>query len=144
MFFLTAINNEKYLNCNIGLEEENDKEKRFTDAELLIYYNKFFCGYNSDINLSILNYPRDITYIDTYEFEPIPEDVLLQRNAQTIAEDKAEEEVEKTTKKENNKAKRTEKSNEKITCQCGGVFTLCQKSRHEKTKKHVDFINRQA
>jgi hypothetical protein len=41
---------------------------------------------------------------------------------------------------ENNKEKIAEKSKEKMTCVCGSAFRFCAKSRHEKTKKHCDFI----
>jgi hypothetical protein len=42
--------------------------------------------------------------------------------------------------RENNKEKIAEKSKEKMTCVCGSAFRFCAKSRHEKTKKHCDFI----
>jgi len=32
-----------------------------------------------------------------------------------------------------------EKNNIKHTCQCGGKYTHCHKSRHEQTKKHINF-----
>ena len=34
-----------------------------------------------------------------------------------------------------------EKNKQKVSCLCGGKYTLCHKSRHFKTKKHQDFVN---
>jgi hypothetical protein len=35
-----------------------------------------------------------------------------------------------------------EKSKEKITCECGSVFRSCSKPRHDRSKKHLDYINK--
>ena len=40
-----------------------------------------------------------------------------------------------------NKQKINEKLKEKITCECGATITKCNKPRHNKTKKHINFIN---
>lgn len=37
--------------------------------------------------------------------------------------------------------KNKEKAKEKYTCECGSILTKNKKSRHEKTKKHINFIN---
>ena len=42
--------------------------------------------------------------------------------------------------KQNNKEKIKEKMKEKHDCKCGGKFTLTHKSRHERTKKHCEYI----
>jgi hypothetical protein len=42
-----------------------------------------------------------------------------------------------------NKDKINEQKKEKITCQCGSTFVKYQKLRHEKTMKHINFINSQ-
>ena len=34
-----------------------------------------------------------------------------------------------------------EKLNEKIVCNCGGKYIFQNKARHNKTKKHIDFVN---
>ena len=33
-----------------------------------------------------------------------------------------------------------DKINEKIECECGGKYTFCHKSRHLKSKKHLDYL----
>ena len=40
---------------------------------------------------------------------------------------------------ETNKSKILERLNEKFNCECGGKYTFQHKSRHMKTKKHLDF-----
>jgi hypothetical protein len=35
-----------------------------------------------------------------------------------------------------------EKIKKKYTCSCGKILTICKKSRHEKSKKHQDFIKK--
>jgi hypothetical protein len=42
---------------------------------------------------------------------------------------------------EKNKAKILEKHQETYTCECGVSYSLGHKSRHEKSKKHLSFIN---
>ena len=39
-----------------------------------------------------------------------------------------------------NKDKINEKKKEKFTCECGSKYTKCHKSRHLKTKKHLQYI----
>ena len=38
--------------------------------------------------------------------------------------------------------KNKEKLNEKIDCECGGKYTYCHKSRHMKTQKHINYIEK--
>lgn len=40
--------------------------------------------------------------------------------------------------REENKTKLTEHFGQKVTCDCGGEYSLCHKARHMKTKKHID------
>ena len=42
---------------------------------------------------------------------------------------------------ENNKDKYSEQRKEKMTCQCGSTFRKCDKTSHEKSKKHQNFLN---
>jgi len=42
-----------------------------------------------------------------------------------------------------NKEKISEKNKEKYTCVCGSTLTKCNKPRHEKSKKHQNFIESQ-
>jgi hypothetical protein len=73
-----------------------------------------------------------------------------EENKQKIAEQKKEyyEENRKKIleqKKEYhglNKQKILEKRKEKITCDCGSTFTKYTKLRHVRTKKHLDYINK--
>jgi putative protein kinase ArgK-like GTPase of G3E family len=44
--------------------------------------------------------------------------------------------------REKNKEKISEKTKEKIVCECGKEITKCNKSRHEKSKRHVEFLNK--
>lgn len=37
--------------------------------------------------------------------------------------------------------KNMDKKKEKYTCECGSELTLCKKSRHEKSIKHMNYIN---
>jgi hypothetical protein len=41
-----------------------------------------------------------------------------------------------------NKEKNFEKIKEKFTCDCGGKYTRVNKSAHEKTKKHLIYVNK--
>ena len=42
---------------------------------------------------------------------------------------------------DNNKEKIKERKGKKITCECGSIYRKSDKSRHENTNKHVEFIN---
>ena len=42
--------------------------------------------------------------------------------------------------RENNKEKIKEKRKEKYTCKCGREILLCVKTQHEKSKKHLEYI----
>ena len=44
--------------------------------------------------------------------------------------------------RELNREKIAEQKKEKITCDCGSTFTKYTKLRHELTKKHLDYINK--
>lgn len=44
--------------------------------------------------------------------------------------------------RDDNKEKILENASEKITCICGSCIRKSNKSRHERTKKHIDFINK--
>jgi hypothetical protein len=44
---------------------------------------------------------------------------------------------------ENNKEKIQEYRGQKIICSCGGKYTICHKSCHEKSKRHQDYVNSQ-
>ena len=54
-----------------------------------------------------------------------------------LNKDKAKEYYEK------NKDKITDKALEKFNCECGGTYTHCHKSQHNKTKKHLNFLESQ-
>ena len=43
---------------------------------------------------------------------------------------------------ETNKERISEKLKEKMTCECGSVYRKADKLRHEKSKKHLDYINK--
>ena len=43
--------------------------------------------------------------------------------------------------REQNKDKIKEQKNKKFECECGGRYTHANKSQHEKTKKHQDYIS---
>lgn len=42
---------------------------------------------------------------------------------------------------EEHKEEISEKRKEQYTCECGSIFTICNKARHEKTQKHINYIN---
>jgi len=44
--------------------------------------------------------------------------------------------------KEKNRDKILENNNEKFNCECGGKYTRCHKARHERSKKHINYLNR--
>jgi len=46
--------------------------------------------------------------------------------------------------KQDNKDKIAKYDNKKIICQCCGRYTMKNKARHEKTKKHIAFIQSQS
>ena len=70
-------------------------------------------------------------------------------NKETLKEKKGEyyeknkETIDKKHKAyiENNKEFISEKRKEKITCECGSSFRKADKARHNKTKKHIEYIN---
>ena len=41
---------------------------------------------------------------------------------------------------EKNKDKIIERRKEKITCECGKIFTICNKTRHEQSNKHQNYL----
>ena len=43
--------------------------------------------------------------------------------------------------RENNRDILNERQRQKFNCECGGKYTRVHKARHEKSKKHRDFIN---
>ena len=53
------------------------------------------------------------------------------------------EKVNKYTKKyrEENREKILKKKNEKIDCECGGKYLMCNKSRHLNSKKHQSYLS---
>ena len=69
-------------------------------------------------------------------------------NKDKIKEDKKQyyednkDKILETNKKyrDNNKDKILEKKKEKMTCECGSCFRKHAKARHEKTKKHQDYL----
>jgi hypothetical protein len=56
-------------------------------------------------------------------------------------ENKEELKAKRKEYREENKEKILEKMKEKFTCECGGKYSYCHKSRHFKSKKHQDFIS---
>jgi hypothetical protein len=57
-------------------------------------------------------------------------------------EEERKEQGKKDCKKyyEVNKKKIKERQNQKTTCECGSTYTKRSKTRHERTKKHIQFI----
>jgi hypothetical protein len=43
--------------------------------------------------------------------------------------------------RDNNKEQLSQQSKKKYTCECGSNLTYCKKARHEKSKKHQDWLN---
>jgi len=62
-----------------------------------------------------------------------------QKNYQEQNKDKIK--IRKQNYYEKNKNKIKEKNKIKIICDCGGKYTLGQKIRHLKSKKHINYIN---
>jgi len=71
---------------------------------------------------------------------------VLQREAYYIKNNQCiNKEIPGRTKKESNKEyyeKNKEKLNEKIDCECGGKYIHQHKSRHMKSKKHINYIEK--
>jgi hypothetical protein len=67
-------------------------------------------------------------------------EIILEKNKE-YRDNNKEKITERDKKKyEANKEIISEKKKEKMTCVCGSTFRICAKSRHEKSKKHCDFI----
>lgn len=74
-------------------------------------------------------------------------DLIDVRNKQKIYRDNNKEKNKERHKKyyEENKniiqEKKNKRRNTKYTCNCGVIIIYSYKSRHEKTKKHIDYVN---
>jgi len=77
-------------------------------------------------------------------------DTYYEENKEKIAEQKKEYRknnkikflAKDKTYYENNREEILRKKKEKITCECGSTFTKTNKLRHDRTKKHLDYINK--
>jgi hypothetical protein len=69
----------------------------------------------------------------------------IRKNTMKIIKKKLKKIPENTMKiiKKKLKKKLTEKIKEKITCDCGSIVQKCYLSRHEKTKKHQQWEQKQ-
>ena len=71
-------------------------------------------------------------------FNPIPENEYKKyyrlNNKDKIKERKKEYHI-------TNKDKIKEQRKIKITCECGSIYRKCDKARHERTNKHMNYIN---
>jgi len=62
------------------------------------------------------------------------------RSYRTVRDLKQDKKIWSKKYREANKEKIREKKNQKFTCECGGKYTGDHKARHERTKKHTQFI----
>ena len=66
---------------------------------------------------------------------------IIKKKKRVYREDNKEKIKEKDKQyREANKEQINEKAKEKITCVCGSIFRISNKSHHEKSIKHCEFI----
>ena len=87
-------------------------------------------------------------YIELYEDCPCErKEQLTQREGQIIREiatlNKKNEGISIEYKKEYKKVYDEEKRNIKITCECGGKYTVQHMTRHKRSHLHLNFLNQQ-
>jgi len=91
--------------------------------------NLRYCSF-SENNQNTDRYRSDILETDREERQKIFYKEYYEANKEKILE----------KQKEYYEANK-EKISEKYTCECGSTLTIGKKSRHEKTKKHLKFLN---
>jgi hypothetical protein len=116
----------KELCVNMCIPSRTKKEYREKNKENIKEYMKEY-------------YEKNKEKIKEYEKEYREKNQEYQKEYEKEYYEKNKEHIKEKIKeyRENNK----EKLNEKLNCECGGKFNNSNKSRHLKSKKHLNFIN---
>ena len=85
------------------------------------------------INLKIPGRSKKQYYEETKEKRIEQREIYYEKNKQKILEQVKQY-------YEENKQKISEKAKQKINCECGSICTITNKLRHERTKKHKNFM----
>jgi len=110
------------------------KEYYKNNKDKIKEYNKFYRENNKDD----LNKKRKEYYINNKNKIKEINKLYNENNKEKIKQkDKEYYEKNKDKIKEKNK----ERKREKITCECGSITNKSHLRRHEKSKKHLNFIN---
>ena len=106
---------KEYYNDNKEKYKEYYKEYRDDNKEKM---NEYYKEYRDDNKEKIKKYKKEY-------YEDNKEKLLKQRKEYYHI----------------NREKIKEKMNEKVECECGGIFTKQNKSKHFRTKKHIDYFS---
>ena len=127
-----------------------DEFKLENKEQLLKEENKYIQKYFDDkycLNSlhAIFNLEKRKQYMDKYNSEYYKENSIKLKEYQHEYNTNNKEKIAKNTKmyRENNKEIIKEKKSKKYTCICESTITIDHKLRHEKSKKHLNFINSQ-
>jgi hypothetical protein len=88
---------------------------------------------NANLNISIPTRNKKEYYEDNREY-------ILQRTCQHYRENENEKKQYNNEYRRENKQKIKQHQNEKFECECGGKYMRCHLLRHQRTKKHQDYV----
>jgi hypothetical protein len=131
---------------------KNEKYYYITSFELIKYDNCYIellelfpCNSKAELEKREGELIRSMECVNKYIAGRTKKEYQIE-NADKIKEQKKEYRIENADKiKEQKKEYRIENANklkEKCNCECGGKYTTIHLSTHQKTKKHIDFINK--
>jgi hypothetical protein len=115
---------------NIRIEGRKHKEYYEDNKERIAIKDKNYCENNKE-RIAI----RDKNYYENNKDIILEKDKIYYENNKDIILEK------KKNYYENNKDIISEKHKVNFTCECGSTLRNGDKSRHQKTKKHLDFIS---
>ena len=145
IYKIVSINSDRYyigstyLPLNIRLNKHKTAYKRFLNGKIKDYCKSFDMLRLGDYSIILLElYPcnnkkelraREGEYIRLYR------DSIVNKNIPGRTNQEYSQQYYLDNKTDINTKRRT-----KIECECGGKYTVCNKARHEKTKKHQDYV----
>ena len=121
---------------NKRLSKHKNNYKRYLEGTEKDYCTSYEVLKNNNYKIELLETCDDVYHMikrETYYFD----------NFECV--NKRRPDVPGRTRKEwreANKEKISEKRKEKYTCACGSILRKADKARHERTKKHQEFINK--
>tara|TARA_R110002126_G_scaffold266298_1_gene409491 strand:+ start:13 stop:705 length:693 start_codon:yes stop_codon:yes gene_type:complete len=126
--------NKSYITEEQRLErdKENSTKYRKNNRDQILEYQTDYRNNNKEyIREFLQNYYKNNKEVITEKHKR-----YYENNKKIILENQKEY-------REKNSEKISEKAKEKMTCSCGSTFRIRDKSQHEKSKKHYEFISKQ-